>query len=84
MPRKRVAFESPEAFEVREALGITRQELDDLLASKYFQKNIFDKEGGELHERSALILSMIKKNRPDFDERRVLMRYRRLFNSCGD
>ena len=83
VPGKRVSSEVPESLEIREALGITRQDLDELISNKFFQKHIFDKVDNDLHEKSALILSMIKKSRPDFDEKRVLMRYRRLFNMCG-
>lgn len=82
LPKKRVPFESPEALEIRSALEITRSELDELVGNKFYQKYIFEKEEAEFHERSALILSLIKKGRPDFDEKRVLMRYRRLFKIC--
>jgi len=82
VPRKRVPFESEEAFDIRSQFSITRQEIDELYQNKLFKKQIFEKEDVELHERSALILSIIKKNRPDFDEKRVLMRYKRLFKMC--
>ena len=80
---KRVQLRNLENHEIRTSFDFSRTEINELMRNQFYQNHIFRREKTENLEQSALIVALIKRSRPDFDEKRVLMRYRRLFKMCN-
>ncbi|MCO4792853.1 MAG: hypothetical protein KC493_04020 [Bacteriovoracaceae bacterium] len=82
VPTRANHLDAPEIGKMRNTFKISGKNMNDVLENPFYKRKVFDSQNDELNKKSALIINMIAKSRPDFDEKRILMRYRRLFNLC--
>ena len=65
---------------------VERSVFDEISSSEFFKKELFEKQLGpeadKQNELSALSLSILKQQHPDYSEQKLLTKYRILLKFC--